>query len=1347
MITGGKQHQQGEPWTEQPARILTSKPNLSIPSYMGPTTRSKALQRDKKVTSKVETKPRMTSIPSNNAKCSSVKIKPAGKLITEPNKEISRLSKKKSVSFAASPTRDNYFSDPDYPSDDEEFQVISKFKQMSVNATLPALKPALKQTNYQPSIIARTGIMGPAQIKKRKVPAISVHLIEEEFTNESITDIFESDRTEELDHRTNLKQNVESTAKNNFNSLSILDRRLTQNRINQPTVASLRRSTMFLTGSNASDTRMEDPSIKRASIYSGPVRIKKPSSQQPQSTGVVALRDETRYSQRLQLHQDQQRQEKQKNFKKGLENYAAKVQAKGQLDLSSFEFKSKYGINGVLGFGTSGISIPLFPEGLNSPRKGIFLDFRNGIATPCKNPGLKKEALTDTATPYGKPAKRVFNVSPKKTQKLEIKSSPETIKPESKIFSKLIEKSEVSSNLLLSEVKQSIVTNKLFDNEKNLPRLKIENNVDQEYQMSVNRPKLDGQCEISDDKYNVMEQIQQSSYINEKIEVSSTGKQNICKIIESTESLVDDDTITVTGINEPNEIYQIQETELDFPACKDVFKILAAVDNDSWQNFTIPPQSIHIEPPFSEPSAPINTISNITIPPLSDLLIVLPTQIQPKQVECTKLGRPMFAEATYPKSPSTRRSKRSWELESRRVSRSYSKGGFVNCAAKMSAVKTLVSDEVVLLLYFVLCADAQSSKTSASKGQPTSAQPSPQHSVSQQPSPAKQSAIPTVSNAAGSNSNVPNFSTGTSSSVDFMACNRPGILALTFDDGPDPSITIPLLDTLKANNIKATFFMIGSKVEGSASIVKRVFSDGHQIAGHTWTHPHLATLSYSQVVSEVSQTETAIKNVIGLSVAMMRPPYGESNEQSLSAIHSLGEIAVIWNLDTVDWSGADPYIGFNQYLQPGYAKGYISLQHDIQPSETPAKINSIIQLAKSRGFQFVTIADCIGKQPYKEGYGNLTPPPGFVPNVTTAAPINTATVLPVTVTSIIVPSALVTNAAPIFTVASTTVAANSGGLKVMAGSVVFVVKMKFAKVAIIGTALGFASSVASQTVDFTVCNRPGVLALTFDDGPDGALTIPILETLKSNNIKATFFMIGQNVQSWPTIAKRVFDEGHQIAGHTWTHPHVSQTEEAIKKVIGLSVAIMRPPYGESNDQTLSAIHSLVYCMLIFIIEKDTNDWQGSDPYAAFNTILKSGDSNGYISLQHDIQPNETPAKVQSIIDLAKSRGFSFVTISDCIGKQPYKEGYGNLVPGGVATTAAPTTVIPTTVAAPNTTTIAITTASSLTTTTTTVTSSSSLVPITLAPVATVGAKSAGFNLKAGTQVLVFVFALGAFIIN
>ncbi|KAI8799501.1 hypothetical protein BJ742DRAFT_845715 [Cladochytrium replicatum] len=204
---------------------------------------------------------------------------------------------------------------------------------------------------------------------------------------------------------------------------------------------------------------------------------------------------------------------------------------------------------------------------------------------------------------------------------------------------------------------------------------------------------------------------------------------------------------------------------------------------------------------------------------------------------------------------------------------------------------------------------------------------------------------------------------------DFTSCAKPNTWAMTFDDGPNGNITPGVLDALKNLGVKATFFVQGSSAAANPNLVKRAYNEGHQISQHTYTHPHLPQLSTSQIQSEVKRTEDLIYSLVGVHTVLIRPPFGETNANVQNVLHGMGYTSINWNLDSQDWNNQDPYNAFNQQLQPG--KGYISLQHDAQPVETGAKVTQIVNLAKSRGFKLVSIAECIGKQPYKEGYGNV----------------------------------------------------------------------------------------------------------------------------------------------------------------------------------------------------------------------------------------------------------------------------------------------------------------------------------------------------------------------------------------
>ena len=134
------------------------------------------------------------------------------------------------------------------------------------------------------------------------------------------------------------------------------------------------------------------------------------------------------------------------------------------------------------------------------------------------------------------------------------------------------------------------------------------------------------------------------------------------------------------------------------------------------------------------------------------------------------------------------------------------------------------------------------------------------------------------------------------------------------------------------------------------------------------------------------------------------------------------------------------------------------------------------------------------------------------------------------------------------------------------------------------------------------------VAITFDDGPDPEWTPKILDVLKKKGVKATFFLIGVEVEKYPGVAKRIFDEGHEIGNHTFTHPDISNiskryfevelnlTERLFESKLGVKPVLMRPPYAideapDTADQVrpLELAQDLGY---ITVGEKiDPNDWR------------------------------------------------------------------------------------------------------------------------------------------------------------
>lgn len=179
-----------------------------------------------------------------------------------------------------------------------------------------------------------------------------------------------------------------------------------------------------------------------------------------------------------------------------------------------------------------------------------------------------------------------------------------------------------------------------------------------------------------------------------------------------------------------------------------------------------------------------------------------------------------------------------------------------------------------------------------------------------------------------------------------------------------------------------------------------------------------------------------------------------------------------------------------------------------------------------------------------------------------------------------------------------------------------------------------------------------LIALTFDDGPSSSHTGKLLDGLKELDAKVTFFMIGQNAQANLDLVQRAYDEGHEVANHTWSHPdltgqgysgtqyQLSETQKVLDKVCGVGTKyIMRPPGGSYNSTVCSAAGMpLIYWSV------DTNDWKYRNYSHVYNHIINNA-SDGAIILCHDIHSNTIPAALDAIKTL-QARGYEFVTVSE-----------------------------------------------------------------------------------------------------
>ncbi|KAK9768160.1 chitin deacetylase [Basidiobolus ranarum] len=171
--------------------------------------------------------------------------------------------------------------------------------------------------------------------------------------------------------------------------------------------------------------------------------------------------------------------------------------------------------------------------------------------------------------------------------------------------------------------------------------------------------------------------------------------------------------------------------------------------------------------------------------------------------------------------------------------------------------------------------------------------------------------------------------------------------------------------------------MIGSNVIQYPDVVKKAYDQGHQIASHTWSHPHLMSLSNDQIVAEVRATEDAIFNITGVRPSFIRPPYGEADDRVKGIFKAMGYHTLLWNMDTLDWDistkNESPSLILNSFetaiangtnLNPHGDLGFISLQHDIY-IDTVEQTPNIAQLLAQNNFHFVLAYECVNLSPYQ----------------------------------------------------------------------------------------------------------------------------------------------------------------------------------------------------------------------------------------------------------------------------------------------------------------------------------------------------------------------------------------------
>lgn len=185
-------------------------------------------------------------------------------------------------------------------------------------------------------------------------------------------------------------------------------------------------------------------------------------------------------------------------------------------------------------------------------------------------------------------------------------------------------------------------------------------------------------------------------------------------------------------------------------------------------------------------------------------------------------------------------------------------------------------------------------------------------------------------------------------------------IALTFDDGPHPTLTRQIMEILKENGVTATFFLLGENAEWFPEIVREEAAAGFELGNHTRTHANLREADYPAICREIDEGERAIWENFEYRTRLLRPPGGCLSDDVIRAAKERDYTLVCWSVDTRDWAHTPADVIMKKVLD-SVEGGDILLFHDYiaGDSPTPEALRILIPELKKRGFAFVTVSELI----------------------------------------------------------------------------------------------------------------------------------------------------------------------------------------------------------------------------------------------------------------------------------------------------------------------------------------------------------------------------------------------------
>ncbi|OBJ66982.1 polysaccharide deacetylase family protein [Mycobacterium asiaticum] len=210
--------------------------------------------------------------------------------------------------------------------------------------------------------------------------------------------------------------------------------------------------------------------------------------------------------------------------------------------------------------------------------------------------------------------------------------------------------------------------------------------------------------------------------------------------------------------------------------------------------------------------------------------------------------------------------------------------------------------------------------------------------------------------------------TGHVTRADNLNCSMVKCVALTFDDGPSP-YTDRLLQILKGNDARATFFLIGNKVAANPAGARRIAEAGMEVGSHTWEHPNMTTIPPADVAAQFARANDAIAAATGRKPTLYRPAGGLSNPAVRQTAATFGLAEILWDVIPFDWANDSNTAATRQVLMTQIKPGSVVLFHDTY-SSTVDLVYQFIPVLKANGYRLVTVSELLGPRAPGSSYGS-----------------------------------------------------------------------------------------------------------------------------------------------------------------------------------------------------------------------------------------------------------------------------------------------------------------------------------------------------------------------------------------